>query len=207
MPLYCVRALVELPPENNLGSMEDALWNEDGTIVYFNMPMLAPGSVDGNLNATLYMAVTQFDPATGERLEKWETREEVTLPVAPLLEEKSYLPQEVVTFDGLTLESVRGEAVRDRCVPLRHLLRPQGDDQGRGDGRAAYPGHLRRGRRAAADGVEPVHLARRGGAARGGRWRYPPRWSAPRRGDGRGRRDDRASEVTCLCRAAGLPAF
>ena len=82
---------------------------EDGTIVYFNMPMLAPGSVDGNLNATLYMAVTQFDPITGERLEKWEAREEVTLPVTPLLEEKTYLPQENATFDGLTLESVRGE--------------------------------------------------------------------------------------------------
>lgn len=45
LPLYGVRALVELPPESDLGSsMEDALWNEDGTIVYFNMPMLAPGS-------------------------------------------------------------------------------------------------------------------------------------------------------------------
>lgn len=110
LPLYGVRALVELPPESDLGSsMEDALWNEDGTIVYFNMPMLAPGSAAGDVNATLYMAVTQFDPATGEALEKWETREEVTLPVAPLLEEKTYLPQENATFDGLTLESVRGE--------------------------------------------------------------------------------------------------
>ena len=107
LPLYGVRALVELPPESDLGSsMEDALWNEDGTIVYFNMPMLAPGSAAGDVNATLYMAVTQFDPATGEALEKWETREEVTLPVAPLLEEKTYLPQENATFDGLTLESV-----------------------------------------------------------------------------------------------------
>ena len=96
--------------ESDLGSsMEDALWNEDGTIVYFNMPMLTPGSAAGDVNATLYMAVTQFDPATGEVLEKWETREEVTLPVAPLLEEKTYLPQENATFDGLTLESVRGE--------------------------------------------------------------------------------------------------
>ena len=72
LPLYGVRALVELPPESDLGSsMEDALWNEDGTIVYFNMPMLAPGSAAGDVNATLYMAVTQFDPATGEALEKW----------------------------------------------------------------------------------------------------------------------------------------
>lgn len=110
LPLYGVRALVELPPENDLGSaMEDALWNEDGTIVYFNMPMLAPGSAEGELNATLYMAVTQFDPATGEALEKWETREEASLPMAPLLEEKTYLPQEDAAFDGLTLESVRGE--------------------------------------------------------------------------------------------------
>ena len=110
LPLYGVRALVELPPESDLGSsMEDALWNEDGTIVYFNMPMLAPGSADGDVNATLYMAVTQFDPATGEALEKWETREKVTLPVAPLLEEKTYLPQEKASFDGLALESVHGE--------------------------------------------------------------------------------------------------
>lgn len=105
LPLYGVRALVELP----CSAMEDALWNEDGTIVYFNMPILEPGSVAGDLSATLYMAVTQFDPATGEVLEKWETREEVTLPVAPLLAEKTYLAQGEAVFDGLTLESVRGE--------------------------------------------------------------------------------------------------
>ena len=105
LPLYGVRALVELPG----CAMEDALWNEDGTIIYFNMPILEPGSVAGDLSATLYMAVTQFDPATGEVLEKWETREEVTLPVAPLLAEKTYLAQGEAVFDGLTLESVRGE--------------------------------------------------------------------------------------------------
>jgi hypothetical protein len=33
----------------------------------------------------------------------------VTLPVAPLLEEKTYLPQEKASFDGLALESVHGE--------------------------------------------------------------------------------------------------
>ena len=31
------------------------------------------------------------------------------MPVAPLLEEKTYLPQENATFDGLALESVHGE--------------------------------------------------------------------------------------------------
>jgi hypothetical protein len=110
LPLYGVRALAEIGEEYGEGSaMEDAMWNEDGSIVYFNMPMLTPKSVKDELPVTLYMSVTQFDPSTGDTIGKWQTRENITLPVAPLLAEKTYLPEGDAELDGMKLSSVYAE--------------------------------------------------------------------------------------------------
>jgi hypothetical protein len=78
LPLYGIRALVEIGSEYDGGeAMEDAMWNEDGSIVYFNMPMLKPNAVKDELPVTLYMSVTQFDPSTGDTLGEWEIRENI----------------------------------------------------------------------------------------------------------------------------------
>ena len=107
LPLYGIRALVEIDPEYDGGeAMEDAMWNEDGSIVYFNMPVLTPKSVKDDLPATLYMSVTQFDPNSGEIIDKWQMRENITLPVAPLLNEKTYLPQGDAELGKMKLVSV-----------------------------------------------------------------------------------------------------
>ncbi len=106
LPLYGVRALVEVPPEYDQGeAMEDALWNEDGSIVYFNMPSLNKDAVKDELPITLYMAVHQYDPATDEvKINVWTDREETILPVARLLAEKTYKPEgdATITLPGVT---------------------------------------------------------------------------------------------------------
>ncbi len=110
LPVYGVRALIEAEePYGNGGSMEDALWNEDGSIVYFSMPMLSLGAVEDELSVTLYMSVTQFDPETGEEMDRWTRRESVVLPVLPPLDERSYLPWETDELDEIRLESVYAE--------------------------------------------------------------------------------------------------
>ena len=110
LPLYGIRALIEIDQEYDGGcAMEDAMWSEDGSIVYFNMPMLTPKSVKDDLPATLYMSVTQFDPATGDIIDKWQIRENITLPVAPLLAEKTYLPEGDAELGKMKLLSVYAE--------------------------------------------------------------------------------------------------
>ena len=62
LPLYSVRALLELPAAYSAESMEGALWQEDGSITYFSMPLLASVPSQSEIPATLYMRVTQYDP-------------------------------------------------------------------------------------------------------------------------------------------------
>lgn len=110
LPLYGIRALVEIGADYGDGSaMEDAMWNDNGSIVYFNMPMLTPKSVKNELPVTLYMAVTQFDPNTGDVIDEWRIREDATLSVSPLLAEKTYLPEGNAELDGMRLVSVHAE--------------------------------------------------------------------------------------------------
>ena len=109
LPLYSVRALAELPSAYSTESMESALWQEDGSIIYFHMPLLTPDLPEEPLPVTLYMSVTQYDPDSGEVLETWQAREATTLSATPLLAEKTYFPVTETDFDGLALSEVRGE--------------------------------------------------------------------------------------------------
>lgn len=110
LPLYGVRALVEIDPAYSQAvSMEDSLWNEDGSIVYFSMPLLKAETVPNPLPATLYMSVIRFDPETGTMAERWQRREEITLETAPLLETKIYQPKGQNALGELTLQSLRAE--------------------------------------------------------------------------------------------------
>lgn len=90
--------------------MESTLWNEDGSIVYFNMPMLNKNALTDELPVTLYMAVHQYDPTTDEvKVNQWTDRKDITLPVAPLLAEKTYLPQGDAELQGMKLVGVHAE--------------------------------------------------------------------------------------------------
>lgn len=110
IPLYGIRALLEIDEEYSAGdAMEDPLWNEDGSIVYFNMPATNKEAVKDSLPATLYLAVRRYDPETGEEVEKWVDRKEITIPVGGVLENKTYLPTGDNKLLNFTLESVTAE--------------------------------------------------------------------------------------------------
>ena len=129
LPLYGIRALIEVGEPYSAGeSMEDALWNEDGSIVYFNMPLLLSKNVRDELPATLYMAVTQFDPATGEELERWRLQEEITIPASPLTAEKTYLPERGAELDGMKLVDVYAEQYATGIYLTAAFIMPDGTD-------------------------------------------------------------------------------
>ena len=129
LPLYGIRALIEVGEPYSAGeSMEDALWNEDGSIVYFNMPLLLSKNVRDELPATLYMAVTQFDPATGEELERWRLQEEITIPASPLTAEKTYLPESGAELDGMKLVDVYAEQYATGIYLTAAFIMPDGTD-------------------------------------------------------------------------------
>lgn len=92
LPLYSVRALLELPAAYSAESMEGALWQEDGSITYFSMPLLTSVPSQSEIPATLYMQVTQYDPFSQSVLATWQAQEDISLPMTPMLAEKTYLP-------------------------------------------------------------------------------------------------------------------
>ena len=108
LPLYSVRALLELPAAYSAESMEGALWQEDGSITYFSMPLLASVPSQSEIPATLYMQVTQYDPFSQSVLATWQAQEDISLPMTPMLAEKTYLPTQETYFEGLKLENVQG---------------------------------------------------------------------------------------------------
>mgnify|MGYP007125811596 CR=1 FL=1 len=138
LPLYGVRAIIEVD-EANIGgeSMEEALWNEDGSIVYFNLPATNPATVKESLPVTLYMAVREYDPATGEETNVWKLSEKAEIPVSGMLAERAYQPQADTPLNGLTLTAVRAEQYATGVYVISTFTAPEGmsEEQARG---AAY---------------------------------------------------------------------
>lgn len=128
LPLYGIRALVSIAPEYTGGeSMEDSLWNEDGSIVYFNMPIILPKNIQNEMPVTLYMAVHQYNPTTDEvEINKWVLRDEQMLPVLPLLAEKAYQPDVNVKLQGMELGNIHAEQYATGTYLTATLTTPDG---------------------------------------------------------------------------------
>ena len=127
LPLYGVRALIEVDEAQSGGeAMMDALWNEDGSIVCFNMPVTNPKTVKDTLPVTLYMAVYSFDPATGNELDHWIRQEKADIPVSGVIAEKTYTPQTKEPLHGMTLTSVRAEQCVTGVYLYVNLTAPDG---------------------------------------------------------------------------------
>ncbi|HNW87890.1 MAG TPA: hypothetical protein PKJ47_13250 [Candidatus Limiplasma sp.] len=130
LPLYGVRALIEVDEAQSDGeAMVDALWNEDGSIVCFNMPATNPKTVKDTLPVTLYMAVYSFDPATGNELNHWIRQEKAEIPVSGVIAEKTYSPQTKELLNGMTLTSVRAEQCVTGVYLFASLTAPDGMDE------------------------------------------------------------------------------
>lgn len=111
LPLYSVRALIEVDDPYFYGeAMEDAIWNEDGSLVYLNMPRLNSDSEFGDaLPVTFYLNAASLNPDTGDVQEQWTIREAGEIPINGLVAERTYLPVGKAVVDGFTLESVFAE--------------------------------------------------------------------------------------------------
>ncbi len=111
LPLYSVRSLIEVDdPYFHGEAMEDAIWNEDGSLVYLNMPLLNSDAEFGDtLPVTFYLNAASINPDTGDVQEQWTQREAGEIPVNGLVAERTYLPAGEAAVDGFTLKSVFAE--------------------------------------------------------------------------------------------------
>lgn len=72
LPLYNVRVMFDIMSEYVGGeAMADYMWNEDGSIAYFNLASLNSESIPGELELSFYLSAEQLDPATGRVINRW----------------------------------------------------------------------------------------------------------------------------------------
>ncbi len=110
LPLYSVRAIIQMDEQYDGGvGAEDIMWDAQGSMFYFSKHDLNTSAVGKELPIKVFLRVTQIDPATGEELQKWTTREEMTIPVGQLLAEKTYTPDAPFKKDGAELQSIHAE--------------------------------------------------------------------------------------------------
>ena len=109
IPVYSVRAIIEVDEQYNGGEgMEDILWDENASAIYFSQQSLNADKIGETLPVTVFLRVAQVDE-TGEEVQKWTTRETLTIPVGQLLDKKHYVPEQPYTVKGATLECINAE--------------------------------------------------------------------------------------------------
>lgn len=112
LPLYRVSADHSMTHPLYEGDMMiDVLINEDGSLTCYCMSMLKTDEVGAELKLPLCLDVVLADSATGETAQRWRDYEQtVTLPVCPVLEERTYVPDRETVIAGHKLLKV--DAVR-----------------------------------------------------------------------------------------------
>ena len=70
IPVYSVRAIIEVDEQYNGGEgMEDILWDEDASAIYFSQQSLNADKIGETLPVTVFLRVAQVDE-TGEEVQK-----------------------------------------------------------------------------------------------------------------------------------------
>lgn len=95
--------------------MTEAVYGENGEVLCVFMAMTNPETLPEAVNAVLTVRVEECDPATGEPLEgkKWQSREEITIPVHGVTAEKHYTWEDAGRLEGCTLQAV---TARQTCA-------------------------------------------------------------------------------------------
>lgn len=108
--LFAVRAILEVPEGIDGGSaMEDILWNDDGSSVYFSLSELGAGVSGETVPMHLYLSATEFDAETGTEEDSLTAREPLSVYLEAPLEEHVYPLQGNFAADGYALREVRAE--------------------------------------------------------------------------------------------------
>lgn len=111
VPLYSIRAILEVPGEYAEEAMEDPMYNEDGSMTYFSMPLINGRFTGDKMDCRVYLRVEEINPDNpedgAEALKEWK---EISIPVSGPIETKEYtVPGEVLILDVFRLDSVRAD--------------------------------------------------------------------------------------------------
>lgn len=110
LPLYSARAMIEAPFEYSSSARTDVLWNDDYSISFFCMADLDKAMPKDTLPVTFHLRANLIDLSAGEPAQTWTDYEQrITLPVSPLLEEKTYTAANDAHFMGFTFERLEAK--------------------------------------------------------------------------------------------------
>lgn len=110
LPLYSARAMMEAPFEFSGSAMYDAMWNDDNSLSFLCMAIMDKGTPVDQLPVTFYLRADEIDLETAEAAKTWIDHDQVaTLPVSPLLAEKTYEPQGNGDILGFTLQRIEAK--------------------------------------------------------------------------------------------------
>lgn len=126
VPLYEVRAILDPAAEYYDVGMEDWLWDDKGNLTYFNMLFLTNIEDMTEFPTTLFLRVSAIDLETGEQLETWTDRPNITIPFSLKAEERVYVPTEETYVNGYRLDSVRAERYVTGAYLYTTLTAPDG---------------------------------------------------------------------------------
>jgi len=108
--LYSVRAILEVPAEIDSGSaMEDVLFNEDGSVVYFNMPLLNGKASGETIDMQMYLRVAEYDLDTEDESNVLTDRKPIKVFLEAPIEEHAYECNDAFVADGYSLKGVKVE--------------------------------------------------------------------------------------------------
>ncbi|MBR4458133.1 MAG: hypothetical protein IKS31_04145 [Clostridia bacterium] len=111
LPLYSVRAVLEVPEElNEDGWMEDMMFNEDGSVTCFCMPLLNGTASGDHVDGQLFLRVQEVNVDDPENQpEALSTRCPIRIALQLPSETQTYEVHQEYPAAGLTLTSVRAE--------------------------------------------------------------------------------------------------
>ena len=111
LPLYSVRAILEAPEEYSGEAMEDPMFNDDGSLTYFSMPLLNGKFYGEAMEFGLYLRVQEInveDPA--QQPEALKEHQSISIPLEAPDDTKEYtVPANMIVGDTIQLDSVRGD--------------------------------------------------------------------------------------------------
>ena len=111
LPLYSVRAVLEVPEElNEEGWMEDVMFNEDGSMTCFCMPLLNGTASGDHVDGQLFLRVLEVNVDDPENQpEALSVRCPIRIQLQLPSETQTYEVNQEYPAAGLTLTSVRAE--------------------------------------------------------------------------------------------------
>ncbi len=124
LPLYSVRARLEVAEENNGGEGMENILNTNAGFVYINQQALKNADAGSGLSCQIFLRVSQLDPNTGEVIEKWSVREPYTIPVSRLMAAGRYVAETPRVNGDMALTHIDAELYETGAYIYRRYQLP-----------------------------------------------------------------------------------